>query len=97
LQILTDEISGVRSAKDIEAVHQTRVSSRRLRAILDVFADCLPVKRGNLWLLQVKKLTGALGAARDTDVQIITVNEVMREITDPAARPGFRRLILRLK
>lgn len=97
LNILSVEVAGVKTSKDIEAVHNTRVSSRRIRAILDVFQDCLPPKRGNLWLQQVKKLTGALGAARDTDVQIVTVNSIMGDTTDPALRPGFRRLLLRLE
>lgn len=97
LDILSAEISGVRKARDIEAVHRTRVSSRRMRAIMDVFADCLPVKRGELWLQQIKKLTGALGAARDTDVQIETVTSILNEVSEPVVRPGFRRLILRLK
>jgi CHAD domain-containing protein len=97
LDILLVEVAGVRASEDIEAIHKTRVSSRRMRAILDVFQDCLPPKRGILWLQQVKKLTGALGAARDTDVQIVTVNSIMRDINDPVLRPGFRRLQLRLK
>jgi CHAD domain-containing protein len=97
LNILLIEIAGVRASKDIEAVHKTRVSSRRIRSILDVFQDYLPPKRGSLWLKQVKKLTGALGTARDTDVQIVTINSVMREFAAPELRPGFRQLLLRLK
>jgi CHAD domain-containing protein len=96
LEVLSSEITGVRAAKDIEAVHKTRVSSRRTRAILDVFQDCLPSKRGSLWLETVRRLTGALGAARDTDVQIETVNSIMTELPDPSMRPGLRRLLLRL-
>jgi CHAD domain-containing protein len=97
LEILSTEISGVRSMRDIEAVHQTRVSSRRIRAILDVFQDCLPTKRGEIWQKQIRRLTGALGAARDTDVQIITVNSFLPNLPDPGMKPGIRRLLLRLK
>lgn len=96
IEILLAEIDGVRAAKDIEAVHKTRVSSRRTRAILDVFQDCLPAKRGGLWLEMVRRLTGALGAARDTDVQTVTVQTIMNDLPDPEMRAGFRRLLLRL-
>jgi CHAD domain-containing protein len=97
VDILTAEIEQVRKPRDIEAVHRTRVSSRRLRAILEVFLDCLPAKRGPIWQQNVRKLTGALGAARDTDVQIASVQEVMKNLPDPLQRPGLRRLLLRLK
>jgi CHAD domain-containing protein len=47
-------------------------------------------------LEKVRRLTGALGAARDTDVQIETVKSIMADLPDPSMRPGFRRLLLRL-
>lgn len=96
IDILMAEIDGVRAAKDIEAVHKTRVSSRRTRAILDVFQDCLPARRGGFWMQKVRRLTGALGAARDTDVQVVTVQAIMKELPEPEMRAGFRRLLLRL-
>ena len=46
LESLAAEINGVKKARDIEYVHRMRVSTRRLRAILEVFEDCLPAKRG---------------------------------------------------
>lgn len=97
LDILNTELDQVRKPKDIESVHRTRVSSRRMRAILDIFTDCLPVKRGVVWQQAVRKLTNALGAARDTDVQILSVIETITAISDPVQRPGLRRLLLRLK
>jgi len=96
IDILMAEIDGVRAAKDIEAVHKTRVSSRRIRAILDVFHDCLPAKRSGIWLQNVRRLTGALGAARDTDVQTVTVKTLMKDLPDPKMQAGFHRLLLRL-
>lgn len=97
LDILTAGIGQVRKPRDIEAVHRMRVSSRRMRAVLDVFQDCLPAKRGPIWQQNMRKLTGALGAARDTDVQIASILEVMKNLPDPLQRPGLRRLMLRLK
>jgi len=97
LDALAAEINGVKTASDIESVHRMRVSSRRMRAILEVFQDCLPTKRGIGWQQGVKNITKALGAARDTDVQIESIGEIFIQLPDPAMRPGIRRLILRLK
>jgi CHAD domain-containing protein len=97
LDALAAEIDGVKSAKDIENVHRMRVSSRRLRAILEVFQDCLPSKRGLIWQDGVKKITNALGSARDTDVQIESISSIYNQLPDPSMRSGIRRLLLRLK
>jgi CHAD domain-containing protein len=97
LDALASELHGVKSARDIEYIHRMRVSSRRLRAIMEVFQDCLPVKRGIVWQEGVKNVTQALGAARDTDVQIDSITTIFKNLPDPAMRPGIRRLILRLK
>ncbi len=97
LDILTSEMAGVRKPRDIEAVHRMRVSSRRMRAILEVFQDCLPTRRGIIWQKSIRNLTGALGAARDTDVQIASITQILKDLPDPAFRPGIRRLLLRLK
>ncbi len=70
LQALTQEISGVRQAEDIEYIHRMRVASRRLRAALTLFEDCLPRKMFPGWQKQIRRITRALGAARDTDVQL---------------------------
>jgi CHAD domain-containing protein len=97
LDILSSEISGVRKPRDIEAIHRMRVSSRRMRAVLDVFQDCLPTRRGIIWQQTIRRLTGALGEARDTDVQIDSINEIFKSLSDPVLRPGIRRLLLRLR
>ncbi len=46
LDALSAELIQVKKPRDIEAVHRMRVASRRMRAMLDVFQDCLPTKRG---------------------------------------------------
>jgi CHAD domain-containing protein len=97
LDILTAEFIQIRQPRDIEAVHRMRVSSRRMRANLEVFQDCLPTKRGAIWQAAIRDLTRALGDARDTDVQIDSINHIYKELQDPINRPGIRRLLLRLK
>lgn len=62
--------AGVLDTADIERVHDMRVSTRRLRAALEVFAPCFPRKRHRRLLREVKQLAAALGARRDPDVAI---------------------------
>jgi CHAD domain-containing protein len=62
-------VSGTRLGEDIEALHQMRVATRRMRAALDMYADVLPVRAARLhdelgWLAAV------LGDVRDLDIQI---------------------------
>jgi inorganic triphosphatase YgiF len=53
---------------DIERVHDMRVASRRLRAVLEIYAPCFPVDEFKPILREVKALADALGARRDPDV-----------------------------
>ena len=55
---------------DIERVHDMRVATRRLRAVLEIFAACFPPKPHRKALREVKALADALGARRDPDVQL---------------------------
>jgi CHAD domain-containing protein len=61
---------GVLDVDDIEALHDMRVATRRLRAALEVFAPCFPAKRQRKALKRVKALADALGERRDRDVAI---------------------------
>lgn len=97
LQALTQESGGVRQAEDIEYIHRMRVASRRLRAALDLFQDTLPRKKFGEWEKQVKRITRALGAARDADVQIAALDECLGSLAEPRHRPGIERLKLRLQ
>jgi CHAD domain-containing protein len=61
---------GTLAGDDIEALHQMRVASRRLRAVLEVYAGCFPPRRHRRLLGLVKDTADALSEARDLDVQI---------------------------
>jgi len=99
LAALSSRIHGVKHAEDIEYVHQMRVASRRLRNALDLFEDALPGKLQKRWLKQIKRVTKSLGAARDTDVQIVAVRQYIDGLDrkeDRKALAGAERLLLRL-
>lgn len=70
LDELLNNLSSTRAGDDIEALHDMRVASRRLRAVLSVFRDVFPAKKFVLLEKQVARVTDALGAVRDADVQI---------------------------
>ncbi len=97
LKSLRQEINGVRQAKDIEHIHRMRVATRRLRATLPLFESCYPRKQVTTWQTEIKRITGALSSARDTDVQIDRIGQIAHEITETSARAGIHRLMLRLK
>lgn len=94
---LAQEREGVRAAEDIECIHRMRVATRRLRAALRLFAPLLPAKRVEAWLRDVRRITRALGAARDADVQIAYLDGVLAGELPERARPGVQRVRLRLR
>jgi CHAD domain-containing protein len=94
---LSREIPGVRANEDIECLHRMRVASRRLRTVLGLFPECLPGRRGEVWLRQTRRVTKALGDARDADVQIAYIEAFIATTDDERAKPGLARLVLRLQ
>jgi CHAD domain-containing protein len=78
---------GVLDTGDIERVHDMRVATRRLRAALEVFRPCFPKVEFKTALREVKELADALGARRDPDVALATVESIMAHLP-PQARAG---------
>ena len=91
VRVRTEELfahgEGVLDTADIERVHAMRVATRRLRAVLEVFAPCFPKDPFKAALQDVKALADALGERRDPDVHL----EAMR------AFGGVEPLIERLR
>lgn len=96
-QRLVDELPGVQLGRDIEAIHRMRVASRRLATGLDVFKSCLPKKKSRFWRSEIRKVTSALGKARDLDIQIAQLTDLYGEKLEATYKPGYNRLLLRLK
>lgn len=92
-----DEIVELRGAAlnsdDIEAVHDIRVSVRRLRSALRDFAPIL--RKGALKAVgkDLKNLADTLGAARDLDVAIAALEKLQLKAKDETVKTGIQRLI----
>jgi CHAD domain-containing protein len=91
---LFDHAENVLDTGDIERVHDMRVASRRLRAVLEIFAPCFPRAPFQSVLADVKQLADALGERRDPDVHIDAMAQFATKVT-AAQRPGVERLLER--
>jgi len=87
---------GTLDGSDIEQLHSMRVATRRLRAALEVYADCWPKKRHKKLLHLVKATADSLSEARDLDVQIDYLTGY-REHVPVADRAGIDSLIALLR
>jgi len=94
LNRLTEQMDGAKKAEDVECVHQMRVASRRLRSALPVFKDCFP-KSFKKWRKEIRAVTKVLGAARDLDVQILFLEDFLKNISEEKRKKGVARLLLR--
>ena len=83
---LFEQSENVLDMTDIERVHDMRVASRRLRAVLEIYAPCFPRELFKPLLREVKDLADALGARRDPDVLL----DRLREIEDDLPRTDAR-------
>ena len=87
---------GVLDTSDIERLHDMRVASRRLRAVLEIFAPCFPKGDFQPVLRDVKALADALGERRDPDVHIEAM-ERFKASADPLHQAGIQTLIDHLR
>jgi CHAD domain-containing protein len=86
---------GTRLGKDIEALHDMRVATRRMRAALRVFGDyyepetVMPLQKG------LKRTGRALGAVRDLDVFQVKIEDYEAALPEPE-RGGLDGLLAAL-
>jgi CHAD domain-containing protein len=90
------EQAGVLDTEDIERVHDMRVATRRLRAALEIFAECFPAKEHKDVLREVKALADALGERRDPDVQVEALGTLAARMP-VADRPGVEYVVARMR
>jgi CHAD domain-containing protein len=95
VEIRTEEVfehrEDVLDTTDIERVHDMRVATRRLRAVLEVFAAAFPKKEHKRVLKEVKALADALGERRDPDVHVAELERIANGLTREDA-VGIRSL-----
>ena len=79
---LAEQLEGVRAAEDVEFVHRARVASRRLRAAMRMFRDCFDAQQWKRWRRHLRRVTAGMGDARDKDVQIVFLHEVLHGLKE---------------
>jgi CHAD domain-containing protein len=82
--------------KDIEELHSMRVSSRRLRAAVDMCVPCYPPKEYARFQAIVSGLTNELGAVRDADVMLDFLERERKRVSK-AERAGLNDLIAQVR
>src|SRR4249919_224695 len=100
VRVRADELfahaEGVLDTSDIERVHDMRVATRRLRAVLEIFAPCFPRDLHRDVLRDVKELADALGERRDPDVHIVALDRFGGGVK-ASSRQGVRLLAARFR
>jgi hypothetical protein len=76
---------------DVEAVHDMRVASRRLRSLIEVFQPCFPAPAIRRLNKAAQRVAQALGAVRDADVALENLTARLHE-AEPELAPGLRYL-----
>jgi hypothetical protein len=90
---LTAEFSGVRERKDLEYIHRLRVATRRLRAGLRTFRGCAGKERVRRVRRALRRAAAALGAARDLDVQIGVLEEILSGLKEGTNGDGHSGIL----
>lgn len=87
---------GTRRGDDLEALHDMRVWSRRLREALEIFAFCFPPKVYGKLYNRVRQVTKALGRAREADVAVEFFAKIHAGTQDLIWRFALEDLLMRL-
>jgi CHAD domain-containing protein len=95
-QEVFEHAGGVLDTDDVERVHDMRVATRRLRAVLEVFEAAFHRDAHRAVLKDVKQLADALGARRDPDVQLAALEELARAMPEED-QPGLDAFAQRLR
>lgn len=83
---------GVRLGDDVEAVHQARVATRRLRSDLRTFRALVDERWADSLRDELRWLGDVLGAVRDTDVMLERLSESVKAL-DRGDQPAAEALL----
>jgi CHAD domain-containing protein len=97
IEVLQATAKKINKRKNIEDIHDIRVTSRRIRTCLTIFEEYFPPKKFKTWSKVIKGITNAYGVVRDLDVQIELLDRIYTKVNDPKIKSGLRRIRLRLK
>ncbi len=87
---------GTIDGSDIEALHDMRVASRRVQAVLKIFRAAFPRKKFKKEYIEIRSLIRALGEVRDFDVLIDKMEAFRKTQNSPDPR-AMDMLIIRKK
>jgi CHAD domain-containing protein len=92
---LWEHSEGVLDTSDIERVHDMRVATRRLRAVLEIYEACFDRAEFRSVLRDVKRLADALGERRDPDVELAALQSLEEALprADAAGIELFSQLV----
>lgn len=82
----------VQTSNDPEHLHELRVASRRLRAAMEVGAECFPTSAFRPLHKIAKRIGSATGELRDGDVQLNALRAARKKVGKPE-RIGINHLI----
>ncbi|MEK7729673.1 MAG: CHAD domain-containing protein [candidate division KSB1 bacterium] len=88
--------AGTRKGEDLEALHDMRVWSRRLREAFEIFVFCFPEKVYNKLYERVRQVTKTLGKAREADVAVEFFTQLYTAAQDTVERFALEDLLSRL-
>jgi len=71
---------------DMDAVHDMRVASRRLRETMRLLAPLYPEREFRAWYRRVRSITRALGPVRDSDVFIDDFSRLSKNLGEGGKR-----------
>jgi CHAD domain-containing protein len=87
---------GTLDGSDIEALHDMRVASRRVQAVLKIFRGAFPKRKFKTEYIEIRSLIRALGEVRDFDV-LIDKMEAFRKVQNTPDTRAMDMLIIRKK
>jgi len=87
--------ASARGGADMDAVHDMRVASRRLREAIRLLGPIYAKRESRRWYRRIRDITGALGPVRDSDVFIDALGALAPALGDGGKRAvafmvGFR-------
>jgi CHAD domain-containing protein len=85
--------SAIPAGKDIEDVHQLRVSFRRLNNAAKVFKDVVPPSEFKKWKKKIASLLQISSQARDIDVQIHFLKSYQKRIRNYPQQMAFNSIV----